>query len=208
MRSMLPIAFGVAVIVTAVACGGGQPEVAPQPNADSIAAAEAARRRADSLANAQRIRDSLDRVRRADEERIRRMRDDSLAAVRRTTEEVRNLLAARINFDFDRADIRPGDAAVLDQKLGILQANPMLRVEVVGHCDERGSDEYNLALGNRRALAAKQYLVTRGVAADRISTRSMGEEQPMQAGSTEEAWAMNRRDEFGITAGGDVLRRP
>ncbi|HEX9580556.1 MAG TPA: OmpA family protein [Gemmatimonadales bacterium] len=208
MRSMLPIALGAVVILTAVACGGGQPQVAPQPNADSIAAAESARRRADSLANAQRIRDSLDRVRAAEEERIRRMRDDSLAMMRRSTEEVRNLLMTRINFDFDRADIRSGDAAVLDQKLAILQANPMLRIEVVGHCDERGSDEYNLALGNRRALAAKQYLVTRGVAADRITTRSMGEEQPMQMGSTEEAWAMNRRDEFGVTAGGDALRRP
>ena len=208
MRSMLPIAIGVVVIATAAACGGGQPQVAPQPNADSIAASEAARRRADSLANAQRMRDSLDRMRRADEERIRRMRDDSLSAIRRTTEEVRTMLTARINFDYDKSVIRSGDASILDQKLGILQANPMLRIEIVGHCDERGSDEYNLALGNRRALAAKQYLVTRGVAADRIATRSMGEEQPLQPGSTEEAWAMNRRDEFGISGGGDALRRP
>jgi len=209
MRSMLPIAIGVVVIATAAACGGGQPQVAPQPNADSVAAAEAARRRtADSLANAQRMRDSLDRMRRADEERIRRMRDDSVSAIRRTTEEVRTMLMARINFDYDKSDIRSGDASTLDQKLGILQANPMLRIEIVGHCDERGSDEYNLALGNRRALAAKQYLVTRGVAADRIATRSMGEEQPLQPGSTEEAWAMNRRDEFGISGGGDALRRP
>ncbi|HXV85624.1 MAG TPA: hypothetical protein VD793_02940, partial [Gemmatimonadales bacterium] len=105
MRSLLPIACGIVVMVTAVACGGGQPQVAPQPNADSIAAAEAARRRADSLANAQRIRDSLDRMRAAEEERIRRMRDDSLAMMRRTAEEVRNMLMTRINFDYDRSDI-------------------------------------------------------------------------------------------------------
>jgi peptidoglycan-associated lipoprotein len=208
MRSMLPYAFGVVVLVTAAACGGGQPQVAPQPDADSIAAAEAARRRADSLAAAQRMRDSLERMRRADEERVRRLREDSLAMARAASEEVRNMLATRIHFDFDRSDIRPGDAAVLDHKLAILQANPGVSIEIVGHCDERGSDEYNLALGNRRALAAKQYLVSRGIAGERISTRSMGEEQPLVMGSTEEAWAQNRRDEFAITSGGDVLRRP
>ena len=208
MRSMLPIILGTAVIVTAAACGGAQPQVAPQPNADSIAMAESARRRADSLANAQRMRDSLDRVRRAGEEQIRRMRDDSLAMMRRTTDEVRTMLMNRINFDYDRSNIRPGDATILDQKLAILQANPTLRIEIVGRCDERGSDEYNLALGNRRALAAKQYLVGRGIAADRIATRSMGEEQPLEMGSTEAAWAANRRDEFAVAAGGDMLRRP
>ena len=208
MRSMLPIALGVAVIVTAAACGGGQPQVAPQPNADSIAAAQSARRRTDSLAAAQRMRDSLDRVRSAEEERVRRVREDSLATIRRTTEEVRTMLMARINFDYDRSNIRPGDATTLDQKLGILQANPMLRIEIVGHCDDRGSDEYNLALGNRRALAAKQYLVSRGIAADRIATRSMGEEQPLEMGATEAVWAANRRDEFAVASGGDALRRP
>lgn len=207
MRSLLPIAAGAVVIVMAAACGG-QPQMAPQPNADSLAAAESARRRADSIAAADRMRDSLERVRRAEEERVRRVREDSLAAIRRTTEEVRTMLATRIHFDYDRSDIRQADAAMLDQKLAILQANPALQIEVVGHCDERGSDEYNLALGNRRALAAKQYLVTRGIAADRITTRSMGEEQPLQMGSTEDAWAQNRRDEFSATAGGDVLRRP
>ncbi|MBI2402237.1 MAG: OmpA family protein, partial [Gemmatimonadetes bacterium] len=129
-------------------------------------------------------------------------------ALRRTTEEVRGMLAAMINFDFDRSDIRPGDAQILDQKLGILNANPNLQIEIVGHCDERGSDEYNLALGNRRALAAKQYLVSRGIEAGRIATRSMGEEQPLDPASNESAWAQNRRDEFGVTAGGDVLMRP
>jgi peptidoglycan-associated lipoprotein len=136
------------------------------------------------------------------------MREDSLAMARRATEEVRAMLMTRINFDFDKSDIRPGDAQILDQKLAILQANPDLRIEIVGHCDERGSDEYNLALGNRRALAAKQYLVSRGIAADRITTRSMGEEQPLVMGSTEEAWAQNRRDEFAVVSGGDMLRRP
>ena len=119
------------------------------------------------------------------------------------------MVAERIHFDYDLSNIRPGeDTQVLEQKLQILQANPGLSVEIVGHCDERGSDEYNLALGQRRALSAKQYLTDRGINPDRIAVRSMGEEHPLDPGHTEEAWALNRRDEFIITAGGDQLRRP
>ncbi len=208
MRRVMPIVWGITVLGVAAACGGSPPPPppAPQPNPDSLARVEAARR--DSLAREQARRDSIERARREAEERIRRMREDSLAVVRRTTEEVRGMLAAMIHFDFDKSDIRPGDAQILDQKLAILQANPNLRIEIVGHADERGSDEYNLALGNRRALAAKQYLVSRGIAADRITTRSMGEEQPIDPGHNEEAWAKNRRDEFSIVAGGDVLMKP
>ncbi len=206
MRRATPLAFGIAVLVIAASCGGNPPPPPPQPNADSLAALEAARR--DSLAREQARRDSLERARREAEERIRRAADDSAAAARRTTEEVRAMLAAMVNFDFDKSDIRPGDAQILDQKLAILNANPNATIEIVGHCDERGSDEYNLALGNRRALAAKQYLVSRGIEAGRISTRSMGEEQPMNPGHDETAWSQNRRDEFGVTAGGDMLMRP
>ncbi len=206
MRRATPIVLGMVVLVIAAACGGNPPPPPPQPNADSLAALEAARR--DSLAREQARRDSIERARREAEERIRRMREDSLSVLRRTTEEVRGMLAAMTNFDFDKSDIRPGDAQILDQKLAILNANPNLQIEIVGHCDERGSDEYNLALGNRRALAAKQYLVSRGIEAGRISTRSMGEEQPLNPGHDESAWAQNRRDEFSVTAGGDVLMRP
>jgi peptidoglycan-associated lipoprotein len=206
MRRATPLALGIAVLVIAAACGGNPPPQAPQPNADSLAAAEAARR--DSLAREQARRDSIEAARRAEEERIRRASEDSLAALRSGTEAVRGMVTAMVHFDFDKADIRPADAQVLDQKLAVLQANPGLTIEIVGHCDERGSDEYNLALGNRRALSAKQYLVSRGIDAGRISTRSMGEEQPVNPGHDETAWAQNRRDEFGITAGGDVLMRP
>ncbi|MBI3081412.1 MAG: OmpA family protein, partial [Gemmatimonadetes bacterium] len=157
MRRATPIVLGIVVLVIAAACG--------EPNADSLAAAEATRRAAEQAA-----RDSIERARLAADERIRRAAEDSLAALRRTTEEVRGMLAAMINFDFDRSDIRPGDAQILDQKLGILNANPNLQIEIAGHCDERGSDEYNLALGNRRAVAAKQYLVSHGIDASRIDT--------------------------------------
>jgi peptidoglycan-associated lipoprotein len=208
MRRTLAIITGAVVLVIAAACGGGTPppQVAPQPNADSLARAESARR--DSLAREQARRDSIERARRESEERIRRMREDSLGAARRVTDEVRAMVATMVHFDFDKSAIRPGDAQILDQKLAVLQANPNLRIEIVGHCDERGSDEYNLALGNRRGLAAKQYLVSRGISADRIATRSMGKEQPLDPGHTEDAWSKNRRDEFSITAGGDLLMKP
>jgi peptidoglycan-associated lipoprotein len=113
-----------------------------------------------------------------------------------------------IHFDYDKALIRGGDAAVLDQKVAILQANPALRIRISGHCDERGSDEYNLALGNRRATASKQYLVSHGIDAGRIETVSYGEERPIASGHDEEAWAQNRRDEFEILSGGENLKQP
>ncbi|MGH7676110.1 MAG: OmpA family protein, partial [Gemmatimonadales bacterium] len=110
--------------------------------------------------------------------------------------------------DFDRAEIRSGDAGILDQKVSILQLNPDLRIRISGHCDERGSDEYNLALGNRRATAAKQYLVSHGIDGSRIETQSFGEERPLAMGQDEDSWAQNRRAEFEITSGSDALRRP
>jgi peptidoglycan-associated lipoprotein len=187
-----------------VACGGKPQPPAPQPNADSLAAAE--RARADSIARARE--DSLRRAREEAERLARQRAADSLAALGRTTEAVKTLLAEMIHFDFDKSNIRPGDAAILDQKVAILQANPALRIRISGHCDERGSDEYNLALGNRRANAAKQYLVSHGIDASRIETVSYGEERPLDPGHNEEAWAKNRRDEFDILAGGDVLKQP
>jgi peptidoglycan-associated lipoprotein len=112
-----------------------------------------------------------------------------------------------IHFDLDKSNIRADDMGVLDQKVAILQANPGLRIRIGGHCDERGSDEYNLALGNRRAQAAKQYLVSHGIDAGRIETQSWGEERPLVNGHDESAWAQNRRDEFEVISGGDNLRR-
>ena len=197
--SLLLIGLGV----TLIACGKSpEPQTpAPQANADSIAAAE--RARADSAA--------ADEARRAQEEaeRIARQRAaDSAAAAAAAVAEVRNMLAAMIHFDFDKANVRGDDAATLDQKVAILNLNPDLRIRISGHCDERGSDEYNLALGNRRATAAKQYLVSHGVDASRIETASFGEERPMAMGHDEDSWAQNRRDEFEILSGGDMLQKP
>ncbi|HTR79963.1 MAG TPA: OmpA family protein [Gemmatimonadaceae bacterium] len=113
-----------------------------------------------------------------------------------------------VHFDFDRSLVRAGDAAILDAKLPILRANPRMRIRIEGNCDERGSDEYNLALGMRRATAAKAYLVDRGIDASRIDITSYGNEHPLDPGHTEAAWSQNRRDDFVIVVGGDSIIGP
>lgn len=117
-------------------------------------------------------------------------------------------LGNMIHFVFDKSDIRPEDQAILNRKADVLRANPAVRLRVSGHADERGSDEYNQVLGQRRANAAKTYLVARGIDAGRIDVISYGEERPVDRASTESAWEMNRRDEFEVTAGGNALVRP
>jgi peptidoglycan-associated lipoprotein len=98
-----------------------------------------------------------------------------------------------IYFATDAYDIDAEDQAVLTKQAAWLQQNPTVNVTVEGHCDERGTREYNLALGDRRANAAKNYLVNNGVAASRISVISYGKERPVAMGSDEAAWAQNRR---------------
>ena len=90
----------------------------------------------------------------------------------------------------------PKPARILGENAKYLNAMSNVQVVIEGHCDERGSDEYNLALGESRALAAKSYLVSLGISAKRLSVISYGEEKPLVTGSGEEAWAQNRRAEF------------
>jgi peptidoglycan-associated lipoprotein len=125
--------------------------------------------------------------------------DGSAAAARRRTDAA--TLTVMIHFDYNDATLRPEDKRILDAKASVLQANPAVRVRIVGNCDERGSDEYNIALGMRRAAAAKDYLAVAGIAASRIDVSSLGREKPLDPASTEGAWAQNRRDEFNVTAG-------
>jgi len=100
-----------------------------------------------------------------------------------------------VYFDFDKYDIRPADAKILDENAGWLKRNDTL-VLIEGHCDERGTNEYNLALGERRAKSAMNYLVSQGVQASRITIISYGEERPTCNEKTEECWAKNRRAHF------------
>jgi peptidoglycan-associated lipoprotein len=101
-----------------------------------------------------------------------------------------------IHFDFDKYDIRPGDAEILKENAALFMKYSGVKIQVEGHCDERGTIEYNLALGERRANSAKRYLISLGISGDRISTISYGKEKPLDPSHNEEAWAKNRRDHF------------
>jgi peptidoglycan-associated lipoprotein len=103
---------------------------------------------------------------------------------------------ADVFFDFDKYDIRPADAKTLDSNASWLKSNPNHLVLIEGHCDERGTNEYNLALGERRAKSTMNYLVSQGVQANRITIISYGEERPQCTEKTEACWAKNRRAHF------------
>jgi peptidoglycan-associated lipoprotein len=133
---------------------------------------------------------------------------DTMEEYRAKVATARASLLETIYFEYDMDELRDDARAALDAKLAVLNANPQVRVRIAGHCDERGSDEYNIALGRRRAEAAKRYLVDRGIDEGRIATASFGRERPAMTGATEEAYSRNRRDEFEILAGGDQLRAP
>jgi len=98
-----------------------------------------------------------------------------------------------IRFDYDKYEIRREDEEILRENAAFLKKNPKMKIQIEGHCDERGTAEYNLALGERRANSTKKYLVSLGITSDRISTISYGEERPLDPRSNEEAWAKNRR---------------
>ena len=138
-------------------------------------------------------------------ERERRLMEESMR--RRAAEQQRAGAMSRedfvnrdVLFAFDSFVLSSEGKTILEQKASWLSENPQVTTQIEGHCDERGTTAYNLALGERRAFAAKQYLTTLGVAAPRLSTISYGEEQPLDSGHTEAAWARNRRAHFVITS--------
>lgn len=130
---------------------------------------------------------------------------DSAKAAQERVAQARSTIEERIHFDFDKSDILADDKSILDAKLPILRANPNMRIRIEGNCDDRGSEEYNLALGQRRAAAAKRYLTDFGIDAGRIDIISYGHEKPMCTQDSEDCWSQNRRDEFVIIAGGDNI---
>ncbi len=110
-----------------------------------------------------------------------------------SVEEFTKVVGDRVFFDFDRYDIKDEGRATLQRQAAWLKKYPAVSVTLEGHCDERGTREYNLALGQRRATAAKDYLISLGVDASRITTISYGKERPVCVESTESCWAQNRR---------------
>jgi peptidoglycan-associated lipoprotein len=186
----------VAAVILVGACGGDPPPPPPPPppqaNQDSLRAYQDSVRRAQEAAAAEAQRLAAERAAAAERER-------RIAANRATLEEM-------VFFDYDRSDIRDDAAAVLRRKVDILRASAQVNLRIEGHADERGSTEYNLALGNRRAEQIRQFLVGFGLAQNRFEIVSFGEGRPLQQGSNEAAWARNRRGQFVITAGANAIQ--
>jgi peptidoglycan-associated lipoprotein len=171
--------------LTVAGCGKKIKPLAPTPvstaQADSI---ERARQQA--------VDDSLRALR---ERELERQRQAAALAEAREAEAIA-LITGTVYFDYDQSALSAEARATLDAKVPALQARPAFRIKITGHTDERGSSEYNLALGLRRAAELKAYLVANGIDAARIDISSMGEERPAAQGSNEAAWALNRRAEF------------
>jgi len=185
----------LAATLVVAACHKAPP---PPPAPTGPSAEELAQRRADSIAAARRA-DSIAAARRA---------ADEAAAHERAVATARQTLMEMVHFDYDQSDIRPDAAEVLRRKVDVLRASPQVQLRVTGHADERGSTEYNLALGNRRAESVRQFLTGFGLDASRFSIISLGEEQPLVNEHNEDAWAQNRRAEFQITAGANAINPP
>jgi peptidoglycan-associated lipoprotein len=117
----------------------------------------------------------------------------------------RGVLTQRIHFDYDESALRDDARQILGQKVTILRSSPQVNLRVEGHADERGSTEYNMALGNRRAQSVLDYFTQQGLAGTRFMITSLGEELPLVNASNESAWSQNRRAEFAVTAGDNSI---
>ena len=126
-----------------------------------------------------------------------RLREEAARREALLREEIENV---DIHFDFDKFFLTDKAKEILAKKASWLLDNPGVKIEIEGHCDERGTNEYNMALGERRANSAMKYLITAGVKVDRISTISYGEEHPVDPGRNEASWIKNRRTHFRIVS--------
>lgn len=180
----------LALIVTATACGGKKPPVArpgPPPPA-APAAAVPARPPAPPQPVAEPTIVPAEPV-----------RDDTIASA--SLDDLNRTSPLKpLFFDYDSSDVSAGGQAVLNENAALLKRYSTWRVTIEGHCDERGTAEYNLALGERRAISARTYLVSLGIDPERIRTVSYGKEFPFDPGKDEPAYAKNRRAHFVITA--------
>lgn len=194
VRRFFVTVFAATLLVGA--CGGDPPPPPPPPMPDQ-----------DSI---QRIQDSLAALeaearRRAEEEAAARRAEE---ARQRAIREARETLMERVHFDYDESAITSTAEGILRRKVAVLRASPQVQLRIEGHADERGSTEYNLALGQRRAESVKEFMVGFGIAPSRIRTISYGEERPLVDASNEQAWSRNRRVEVVILSGGDSISDP
>ena len=195
MTGMIVLAFICSSFLLMTSCAKKQIQVSEpvQPatqevkaEGDEAKAAEEAKSAADQDAKA-----------RAEAERQARLRDLKMA--QKLADEIRNFEAENIYFAFDRSDLTDESKSALREKGNWLRANGDYSVNISGNCDERGTAEYNLALGERRAHAAKKFLMGLGISENRLATISYGEERPVDPGHNDEAWAKNRNDQFTLT---------
>lgn len=213
---MCRTAFSIIFLLlgTTVACTRAPPPVAATPQPIEA-----------RISQQRRTQDSLDAVRRAIADSVALARQTALAlearadsveharvaaadAAAKQNATLRDELAVMVHFDFAKAEILSNSSATLDRKVAILKANPRVRLRITGACDDRGSETYNQALGDRRAAAVQRYLVAQGIDATRLEKVSTGEASPIDAGTGEVAWARNRRAEFTILSGDSPLAIP
>lgn len=189
LRLLVPALFSALVLV---ACGQNPEPPPPVPDSEEQ---DRIGMEADTAGQAAR-----DAERQAAEEEAARL------AAEEAAERARATLQEEVYFGYDEFDIDEDAEQSLRAKAEILQANPEVRLRITGHTDERGSGEYNLALGMRRATAVRNFLTAYGLDGARFTVASFGEERPADSGTSEAAYSRNRRAEFSITAGGDQLR--
>jgi len=178
------VVFLAAIMLVNLGCAKKAAQVAQPAPAVAAGPSDAERR----------AREEAERRAREEAERRRRIAESQLAA--RPTVTPGSSVMQPVYFDFDKSTIRDDSKAVLARNAEWLRTNPQVRVQVEGHADERGTEEYNLALGERRAEAVKSYLTSLGIESNRLHTISYGEERPVDPGHGETAWSKNRRSEF------------
>ena len=192
MRNAQRHILGLFAIAALAACSKPAPVTAPTPvvNSDSVAKAHSA----DSAA-------AVAAAVAAKADAIAKAKQDSIEALAAGKSEANLGMKRTIYFAFDQSALTDTAMKLLDRKIVILNANPTVSIQIEGDTDERGSSEYNLALGQRRAAAVKRYLTQHGITDGRITIISAGMEKPADPGHNETAWALDRRAEFVITVG-------
>ncbi len=193
MTSMIVLAFICSSFLLMTSCAKKQIQVSEpvQPATQEVKA------EVDEAKAAEEAKSAAEQEARAEAERQARLRDLKMA--QKLADEIRNFEAENIYFAFDRSDLTDESKSALREKGNWLRANGDYSVNISGNCDERGTAEYNLALGERRAHAAKKFLMGLGISENRLATISYGEERPVDPGHNDEAWTKNRNDQFTLT---------
>ncbi len=193
MTGMIVLAFICSSFLLMTSCAKKQIQVSEpvQPATQEVKA------EVDEAKAAEEAKSAAEQEARDEAERQARLRD--LKVAQKLADEIRNFEAENIYFAFDRSDLTDESKSTLREKANWLRANGDYSVNISGNCDERGTAEYNLALGERRAHAAKKFLMGLGISENRLATISYGEERPVDPGRNDEAWAKNRNDQFTLT---------